>query len=232
MAMKSQWKCFPKNYRVKIEMPRIVVMARWPAANRCKQRLSHDLSRCAGVLNAGESAMRIQRQLTRHTASVVASMAAARTISATLAIDGLGPSAARRWGEQLGLTHVELQGGGNLGCRMKRQLLLGQRTDRSTLFIGTDLPDLNSNDLQTAITSLQGHDLVLGPAEDGGYWLIGFGRKLLARPRHWPLGGIPWGEANVLEQTNAQAAQNQLTTALIARRNDLDHLADLRPWQG
>ena len=230
--MKFQLKCCQKSYPVEIEMPRIVVMARWPAANRCKQRLKHDLSRCNGVLNAAESAMRIQRQLTRHTASVVASMETARFISSTLAIDGLGPNAARRWGEQLGLTHVELQGGGNLGCRMKRQLLLGQRTDRSTLFIGTDLPDLNTNDLQTAIISLQNHDLVLGPAEDGGYWLIGFGAKLLERPQYWPLGGISWGTANVLEQTAAQAAKHQLNTALIAQRNDLDHLEDLRPWQG
>ena len=84
MAMKSQLKCCPKNYPVKIEMPRIVVMARWPAANRCKQRLNHDLSRCAGVLNEGESAMRIQRQLTRHTASVVASMAAGQRAITTI----------------------------------------------------------------------------------------------------------------------------------------------------
>ena len=230
--MKFRLKCCQKSYPVEIDMPRIVVMARWPASNRCKQRLKHDLSRCDGVVNAAESAMRIQRQLTRHTASVVASMEAAATISSTLAIDGLGPSAARRWGEQLGLTHVELQGGGNLGCRMKRQLLLGQRTDRSTLLIGTDLPELNTNDLHAAITSLESHDLVLGPARDGGYWLIGFGRKLLERPHLWPLGGIPWGKANVLEQTTAQAAEHKLNTALIAQRNDLDHLADLRPWQG
>ena len=141
-------------------------------------------------------------------------------------------SAARRWGEQLGLTKVNLQGTGNLGCRMKRQLLLRQSNELSTLFIGTDLPDLNSNDLQSAITSLQSHDLVLGPAEDGGYWLIGFSPKLLRRPHDWPLEGIPWGTSTVLEQTTAKATQNQLSTALIAQRNDLDHLSDLRPWQG
>lgn len=232
MAMKSQWKCGRKNYPVKTEMPRVVVMARWPAPNRCKQRLNHDLGRLAGVLHAGESAMRIQRQLTHHTAKVVASMETAGDITATLAIDGLGPKAARRWGEQLRLNHVQLQGNGNLGCRMKRQLLWSQRNNLSTLFIGTDLPDLNANDLHVAITSLQSHDLVLGPADDGGYWLIGFGRELLQRPHHWPLGGIPWGQANVLEQTTAQAAQSQLSTAFIAQRNDLDHLADLGPWQG
>ena len=230
--MKFQLKCCQKSYPVEIEMPRIVVMARWPAANRCKQRLKHDLSRCDGVLNAAESAMRIQRQLTRHTASVVASMETARTISSTLAIDGLGPNAARRWGEQLGLTKVNLQGTGNLSCRIKRQLLMCQSNELSTLFIGTDLPDLNSNDLRSAITSLQSHDLVLGPALDGGYWLIGFSPKLLRRPHHWPLEGIPWGTANVLEQTTAKAGQNLLSTALIAKRNDLDHLSDLRPWQG
>lgn len=230
--MKSPLKCGPKNYPVKIEMPRIVVMARWPSPNRCKQRLKHDLKHCAGMVHAGESAMRIQRELTLHTARVVASMETAHDITATLAVEGLGPKAARRWGEQLGLTKVNLQGTGNLGCRMKRQLLLCQNNELSTIFIGTDLPDLNSNDLRSAITSLQSHDLVLGPAEDGGYWLIGFSPKLLRRPHHWPLEGIPWGTANVLEQTTAKARQNLLSTALIAHRNDLDHLSDLRPWQG
>jgi hypothetical protein len=115
---------------------------------------------------------------------------------------------------------------------MKRQLLMCQSNELSTLFIGTDLPDLNSNDLRSAITSLQSHDLVLGPAEDGGYWLIGFSPKLLRRPHHWPIEGIAWGTANVLEQTTAKTRQNQLSAALIAQRNDLDHLSDLRPWLG
>ena len=96
MAMKSQLKCGQKNYPVRIEMPRIVVMARWPSPNRCKQRLKHDLKHCAGMGHAGESAMRIQRELTLHTARVVASMETTHHITATLAVEGLGPKAARR----------------------------------------------------------------------------------------------------------------------------------------
>ena len=108
----------------------------------------------------------------------------------------------------------------------------GHRHNRPCLVIGTDLPELNPDDLRQAVEQLEQHDLVLGPASDGGYWLLGIGASLIRSPQHWPLIGIPWGGPSVLEATLEAARRRQLSSALVAQRNDLDHWSDLRPWQG
>lgn len=108
----------------------------------------------------------------------------------------------------------------------------GHRHDMPCLVIGTDLPELNADDVKQAVEQLEAHDLVLGPASDGGYWLLGIGESLIGNPQHWPLIGIPWGGPTVLEATLMAAQRQQLSCALVPKRNDLDHWSDLRPWQG
>ena len=213
-------------------MVQIVVMARWPSPGRCKRRLSRDLNHELGLANSSERATRIQRRLTQHTAAVVRGLAGAMEIEPVLAVSGLGTRAADRWGQQLGLRQVRLQGRGQLGTRLRRQLMHGHRHNRPCLVIGTDLPELNPDDLKRAIEQLQTHDLVVGPASDGGYWLLGIGENLIHTPKHWPLIGIPWGGPTVLESTLKAASALAISTALLPRRNDLDHWSDLKPWQG
>jgi len=213
-------------------MVQIVVMARWPSPGRCKRRLSRDLNHELGLADSSERATRIQRRLTQHTAAVVRGLAGAMEIEPVLAVSGLAPRAATRWGQQLGLGQVRLQGRGQLGTRLRRQLMHGHHQHRPCLVIGTDLPELNADDLKQAVEHLEHHDLVLGPASDGGYWLLGIGASLIRSPQHWPLIGIPWGGPTVLEATLEAARKQQLSSALVAQRNDLDHWSDLRPWQG
>ena len=213
-------------------MLQIVVMARWPSPGRCKRRLSQDLGKTLGLSNSSERATKIQQRLTQHTAAVVRGLADGMEIEPVLAVSGLGVRAARRWGKTLGLPLVRLQGKGQLGTRLRRQLVHGHRHHRPCLVIGTDLPELNPDDLKQAIERLQTHDLVLGPASDGGYWLLGIGASLIRSPQHWPLIGIPWGGPTVLEATLEAARRQQLSWALVHQRNDLDHWSDLKPWQG
>ena len=213
-------------------MVQIVVMARWPSPGRCKRRLSRDLNHELGLADSSERATRIQQRLTQHTTAVVRGLDGAMEIEPVLAVSGLGPRAADRWGQKLGLRQVRLQGRGQLGTRLRRQLMHGHRHNRPCLVIGTDLPELNPDDLRQAVERLKQHDLVLGPASDGGYWLLGIGASLIRSPQHWPLIGIPWGGPSVLEETLEAARRRQLSSALVAQRNDLDHWSDLRPWQG
>ena len=213
-------------------MLQIIVMARWPSPGRCKRRLSRDLYNRLGLSNSSERAARIQKRLTEHTTAVVRGLADAMVIEPVLAVSGLGPNAAGRWGQQLGLPLVRLQGQGQLGTRLRRQLMQGHRRGMPSLVIGTDLPELNPDDLKRAIEQLQTHDLVLGPASDGGYWLLGIGANLIHTPKHWPLIGIPWGGPTVLKSTLKAASAHAISTALLPRRNDLDHWSDLKPWQG
>ena len=212
-------------------MVQIVVMARWPSPGRCKRRLSRDLDNVLGLSHSSERATRIQTRLTLHTAAVVRGIADTMEIKPVLSVSGLGPRAARRWGQRLGLPQVRLQGRGQLGTRLRRQFMHGHRHGIPSLVIGTDLPELNPDDLKQAIEHLESHDLVLGPASDGGYWLLGIGASLICSPQHWPLIGIPWGGPTVMEATLTAAHMHGISTALVPRRNDLDHWKDLQPWQ-
>lgn len=197
----------------------LVVMARWPAPGRCKRRL--------GASIGAVSAARIQRRLTAHTLGVARGLAAACGCCPLLAVAGLGARAAERWGRAAGIKVVVLQGQGSLGVRLARQFQRAFRAGaRQVLLIGTDLPLLEGADLATAFAELEHSPLVLGPATDGGYWLIG-----LCRPEPALLCGIDWGSSAVLKQTLQLASQCRLEPTLMALRSDLDRAGDLAPWQ-
>lgn len=205
------------------------MLARWPAPGRCKSRL------VPGVGRARAAA--IQARLTQH--GLAAAAQARRAMASTcadsqglgldvvLAASGLGPRAAERWGRLLGVDRVVEQGSGSLGLRMQRQMLRGCREGAAAVvLIGSDLPALAAEDLLEAFRALQHSAMVLGPAGDGGYWLIGRRR---ATPQLFA--GIDWGSDRVLAQTLRLAGQAGLATALLAERHDLDRPADLDPWR-
>ena len=210
----------------------LVVMARWPGAGRCKRRLATDMAEQLDLSSNRERSARLQRQLCCHTLNVAREEQNRGRISPVLAVSGLGPRAAHRWGDQQGIRRVRRQGDGCLGTLLKRQLLQEHRWHRPTLVVGTDLPDLSHQDLHGALTQLERCDLVLGPALDGGYWLIGFSRRLMRRPQCWPLIGIPWGGSSVCRRTLEAAQRGGWSTAMLQHRGDIDHLADLKPWLG
>ena len=211
-------------------MPRrqLVVLARWPAAGRCKRRL-------AASCGSAALAAAMQRQLSWHTLQTAAAAAETCGAELVLAASGLGPRALRRWGQQLNPQNralsLRLQGGGTLGSRMQRQLRQGlhQGCDQVVL-IGSDLPQLESRDLEQAFRSLDQQPLVLGPAEDGGYWLIGLTRQGLQQSGAALMSGIPWGSDQVLSRTLAHAAARGLTAALLRSQADLDSRSALEPW--
>ena len=197
----------------------LIVMARWPAPGRCKRRL-------AGSLGAAAAA-RIQGRLTGHTLAVARGERLRLDFALVLAVDGLAGRSARRWGHTLGADHVRLQGGGGLGVRMQRQVCRAFRTGaRRVVLIGSDLPQLDGRDLAAAFAALEHCPAVLGPACDGGYWLLG-----LRQPQPELMAGIAWGTPRVLAQTLVAMDRLGLEPALLAPRSDLDWATDLRPWR-
>ncbi|MDA1246256.1 MAG: TIGR04282 family arsenosugar biosynthesis glycosyltransferase [Cyanobacteria bacterium] len=194
-------------------------MARWPAPARCKRRLAQEL----GAARAAQ----IQARLTEHTLATARNARQDHDLELVLAIEGLASRAARRWGQLLGVDRTMLQGRGTLGLRMQRQIHRAARKGASQIvLIGSDLPQLEASDLSAAFTALERRHVVLGPALDGGYWLIG-----LRRPEPELLAGIDWGSALVLEQTLAAMARRGLEPELLSRRGDLDLAIDLQPWR-
>ena len=197
----------------------LIVMARWPAPGRCKRRLAQEL----GAARAAQ----IQARLTVHTLAAARDARQGYGLELVLAVEGLGGLAASRWGQALGADRTVLQGRGALGLRMQRQFQRAAREGASkVVLIGSDLPELEASDLSAAFTSLGHCQGVLGPALDGGYWLIG-----LRRPEPELLAGIAWGGAQVLEQTLAAMARRGLEPELLTRRGDLDWARDLLPWR-
>ena len=194
-------------------------MARWPAPGRCKRRLAQEL----GAARAAQ----IQARLTVHTLAAARDARQGYGLELVLAVEGLGGLAASRWGQALGADRTVLQGRGALGLRMQRQFQRAAREGASkVVLIGSDLPELEASDLSAAFTSLGHCQGVLGPALDGGYWLIG-----LRRPVPELLAGIAWGSEQVLEQTLAAMARRGLEPELLTRRGDLDWARDLLPWR-
>ena len=194
-------------------------MARWPAPGRCKRRLAQEL----GAARAAQ----IQARLTVHTLAAAREARQGHGLELVLAVEGLGSRAARRWGQAHGADRTVLQGRGALGLRMQRQFQRAAREGASQMvLIGSDLPQLEASDLSAAFTVLGQRRGVLGPALDGGYWLIG-----LRRPEPELLAGIDWGSELVLEQTVAAMARRGLEPELLSRRGDLDWARDLLPWR-
>lgn len=115
------------------------------------------------------------------------------------------------------------QTGDDLGARMARAIAdvfaLGYR---QALVIGTDVPTLPHSAFGEALAWLASHDLVLGPAKDGGYYLIG-----LKQPAPELFADIPWSTDRVLAQTQQKAAALGLRVALLPVRRDVDTIEDL-----
>lgn len=106
--------------------------------------------------------------------------------------------------EQLGVPLSD-QHGGDLGARMAHAFEKTLHESSYALIMGSDCPVLNRHYLHEALSALHaGYDAVLGPAEDGGYVLLG-----LRRFNSLLFEAIPWGEAQVLDATRARLRQLQ-----------------------
>lgn len=129
----------------------------------------------------------------------------------------------KRCAEQYPL-NLAIQHGDDLGMRMLNACQAGLARYRHVLLIGCDCPSLTSADLETALTALQdGHDVVIGPAEDGGYVLIG-----LNAPQPMLFQDMIWGNDRVLPETRRRAKAAKLRIFELDLQWDVDELKD---WQ-
>ena len=186
---------------------RILVFAKAPVAGKVKTRL--------GI--AAQKAAQIYQQLLLHTMEMASSSRLA-AIRLYWAGDRQHPVL-----DQLAANYsFELcfQQGVDLGARMANAIEESLQTARSVVLIGSDCPAMQAEDLRAALQSLQGKQdaMVIQPAEDGGYVLIGMNRAHKAVFEQ-----IAWSTRQVMEQTLAKVgAETQLTL--------LNPLADIDTW--
>ncbi len=117
------------------------------------------------------------------------------------------------------------QRGASLGARMHAVFVdLCHAGYRQVVVVGSDIPTLKAASVGQACGSLEkgGSDLVLGPADDGGYYLIG-----LARPEERLFSDMTWSTASVLEQTLAKARELELRVRLVPGTYDIDVAQDM-----
>lgn len=122
---------------------------------------------------------------------------------------------------------IRPQGAGSLGERMHRAFLEHFESGaQRVVVIGSDSPEISAKDVSDAWEALISHDVVVGPALDGGYWLIGL-RRLCAEL----FGGISWSTDSVLRETLVRIDQTNLTLRLLRHLNDVDIEPDVRAWR-
>ncbi len=113
------------------------------------------------------------------------------------------------------------QQGSDLGVRMQNAFEQGFKEGyQRIIIIGSDLYDLSQEDLENAFAQLENHDTVIGPALDGGYYLLGL-KNLIPEV----FSNKVWGTDTVLQSTLTDL--QKYTTAILAPRNDVDYLSDI-----
>ena len=115
------------------------------------------------------------------------------------------------------------QGGGDLGARLKRAAAsaLGGEAGAVVLF-GADSPTIPLAWLRRALRELEEHEAVLGPTEDGGYYLLGLRVHVPAL-----FSGIAWGTSRVAEQTMQRAGAAGVDLVTLPTWYDVDRIEDL-----
>lgn len=202
---------------------RLILFTRYPLPGTAKTRLIPAL----GAVGAAN----LQRQMTQHTLSQVTALRSMADISVEIWFAGTAANESidrQNMQDWLGSSWVyHSQGTGDLGERLIRatQQAFEQEMQR-VVVIGTDCPELRTDLLQQAFEALQSSDVVLGPAVDGGYYLIGlrqFAPYLFQR--------IHWSNDVVLQQTVERAQAKKLTIAYLEQLTDIDRPEDLQVWQ-
>ncbi|TYA74829.1 TIGR04282 family arsenosugar biosynthesis glycosyltransferase [Seonamhaeicola marinus] len=117
----------------------------------------------------------------------------------------------------------EVQQGRDLGERMKNAFLKGFADGYERIvLIGSDLPDITETHLREGLDALKEKDIVFGPAEDGGYYLIG-----LSKMNEMVFNNKPWSQPSLLEETLNELNENNITFSTLETLNDIDTFEDL-----
>lgn len=126
----------------------------------------------------------------------------------------------------------EPQTSGDIGLRMAYALRRSAADGfDAVVLVGADIPGLTTAILVDAYGRLRAEKMVFGPAEDGGYYLIGLQTKYLDRIDPAIFTDIPWSSTAVLTKTIERVEKSGLTYALLPRLGDVDHPEDMVRWE-
>ncbi len=191
----------------------LIIFTRYPVPGKAKTRLIPVLGK--------EGAANLHRLMTQRTIACALSLQNSRQLSVAIHYTGSSQQLMQDW---LGTDLIyHQQSDGDLGIRMavafEKSFNLG--IDKVAI-IGTDCTKLKPEIIAKAFDELSDQDLVLGPAKDGGYYLIGLRRRI---PELFD--GIKWGTSEVFADTLAIAQNLNLSIAVLPTLADIDRPEDL-----
>ena len=185
----------------------LIIFTRNPEPGKVKTRLAKDVG--------DKAAFKIYNFLLEHTVSVTRNLAVGKEVyySEEIAQNDI-------WETEI--YSKKLQQGKGLGERMKNAFQEGFNNGyKNIIIIGSDLYDLQREDLEKAFQLLQEKDAVIGPATDGGYYLLGMNQLF---PEVFE--DKEWGTSSVLEDTLKDLKGKNI--ALLEARNDVDYYSDIK----
>ncbi len=187
----------------------VILLARAPRLGRVKTRLAADVG--------DQRALEIYRRLGSCVVRQIASVA-----SITVWFDP--PDALDEMHAWLGDCTYRPQPEGDLGVRLGQAFSahFANNPGEPAVAVGTDAPGVDAGVIAQASCALRGAEVVIGPASDGGYYLIG-----LARFHGDLFEGIPWGTERVFEATAAASATVGVDPVILGELRDVDRVADL-----
>ena len=195
--------------------PVAILFLKAPLLGGVKTRLAADIGTFAAWRFHGATAQRIGVRLARHPEWDLVVATTPRRAGAHL----------RRGLPRLaGLPRIG-QGEGDLGVRMAR--CLDRFAPRPRLLVGADIPGITAGVIGHAFDLLRRSDLVFGPAEDGGFWLVGQ-RGPAAGAQ--PFAGVPWSSPETLAATLRNLPRHRRVSC-AATLADIDDGAAFRAWQ-
>jgi rSAM/selenodomain-associated transferase 1 len=192
----------------------LTIFTRYPEPGNTKTRMISTLGK--------EDAAKLQKDLTEQTLQKVDQLAKTSTIEPVIYFEGGDLASMQNW---LGPDRLyRPQGPGDLGEKLKKSF--GEAFSAGAIrvvTIGCDCPGLSREHLGRAFDALYMKDLVLGPATDGGYYLIG-----AKYPVDELFEDMPWGTDKVFEKTVSLAQQLCLSIEILEELHDVDRPEDLK----
>ncbi|TGM95829.1 TIGR04282 family arsenosugar biosynthesis glycosyltransferase [Leptospira yasudae] len=189
----------------------LILFLRNPVVGQVKTRLA------AGLGN--EAALNVYEQLVEITQKQVAGL----DLPVRLYFDSIPEFVSGKWGNQVS---AHLQSGEDLGLRMSNAFseTFSQGATKAVI-IGSDCPDLETKHIREAFSALDQSDAVLGPALDGGYYLLGL-------KSHLPeiFYEVPWSTDRVFAVTLEKLQLSRKNVWILPKLGDVDEPEDLGPY--
>lgn len=211
---------------------RLIIFTRYPVAGKTKTRMISALGE--------QGSADLHREMTEYTLRNLLSLGSEKSTEIEVYYSDGNLSLMKAWLNPVILSFsannsslkinpifYHAQANGDLGKRMQRAFEEAfNDAIEQVIIIGTDCPDLSEKVIQDAFMALNSHNVVLGPASDGGYYLIGLNKLFPALFEN-----IDWGSDRVLAQTKRIIKQQKLSAYYLPILTDVDRPNDLWVWE-